>query len=101
MQARSARPAFHEGAGVPLRRLPLMNRLAPEQYSRRANVVADVDQQEREVTAAVKETSEHHEAADFAEQRRYCRRSLRDETCDDLGQEQQQQYSRHELEQLR
>src|SRR6266542_3797673 len=46
----------------------LMDSLSAEQDSSRANVVANVDEQQRQITAAPQQTGEHDEAAHLSEQ---------------------------------
>ena len=74
---------------------------ARHENSRRANVVADVDQQVREIAGAPQHAGEHDQPAGLAEQRRNRRRALRVHAGRHFGDQQQHQDHRHEAEQLR
>src|SRR5688572_31003619 len=73
------------------RRPGLVQRLASEENSRRANVVAHVDQEQSKIAAPPQESGEHHQSAHLTQQRGNRGGSLSDEAGDDLRHEEQQQ----------
>ena len=78
-----------------------MQRLPSKEDPRRPHIVSHVDEEKRKIATSPEQTREYHKSAHLAEQRRNRCRPLRDETGDDLTNEQEQQDDRHQLEQLR
>ena len=75
-------------------------RLTREKHTPGAHVMADVDEQMRQVARPPQHAREDDQSAGLAEERRNRRRALGVESCRDLSDKQQQQDDRHEAEQL-